>query len=327
MESRVRIVPQVSVVMPVYNGEKYLAEAIESILAQTFTDFEFIIVDDGSTDGSAGIARDYARRDGRLHLLQHDGNLGGPFARNSGIAAANGTFIATMDCDDVSLPQRLERQVAYLEANPGIGLLGSRARIMGAAMEPLGVTDQPVEHALIALNIFIGGFFTHSTTTFRRRYLEAVGGYNPKWRNAEDLELYSRLLAETDIRIANLPETLLLYRVHEDSKSHRQDGKTRMFGLEARLDALERLGLERSEAIVHRLENLQWYLSLTWAERRQAKRNLRRIINGMVAQEWVKPGDRPLLIHEMNRRLEQVSPRRWQMFCHWYRHRIRRNLA
>ena len=326
MESWVRIVPQVSVVMPVYNGEKYLAEAIESILAQTFTDFEFIIVDDGSTDCSADIIRGYAKRDSRIQCIWLGENVGGGAARNRGIARGKGPYIASMDCDDVSLPQRLERQVAYLEANPGIGLLGTHARVVDAAMKPLGLTSQPVKHALIALNIFLGGPFTHSTTIFRRRYIEAVGGYSPKWIYAQDIELYCRLLAETDIRFANLPEALNLYRSHEGSWTRQSDGKMRAFRLEAWLGALELLGLERSEATVHRLRNLQWYLTLTWAERRAAKRDLLRLVTAMVAEGWVDAADEQLLLDFVNRRLEQVSPRLWQMFCHWYRHRIKRHL-
>ena len=105
--------------MPVYNGEKYLAEAIESILTQTFADFEFVIVDDGSQDGSAAIIRDYAKRDERIRVIRHERNQGVTTARNSGIAASRGEFIAAMDHDDISLPQRLEKQVDFLQSHPG----------------------------------------------------------------------------------------------------------------------------------------------------------------------------------------------------------------
>ena len=116
--------PLVSVIMPVYNGEKYLAEAIDSILVQTFTDFELLIVDDGSQDNSAEIIRSYEKRDSRIRFFQLERNVGSAAARNRGIASASGAYIALMDCDDVSLPKRLQKQVDFLQANPEIGAVG-----------------------------------------------------------------------------------------------------------------------------------------------------------------------------------------------------------
>ena len=108
--------PLVSVVMPVYNGEKWLGEAIESILAQTFADFELLIVDDGSRDNSAKIIRVYEQRDPRIRFFQLERNSGTAFARNYCIKAANGTFVTYLDCDDISLPERLRKQVDFLES-------------------------------------------------------------------------------------------------------------------------------------------------------------------------------------------------------------------
>ena len=117
--------PLVSVVMPVYNTEKYVGEAIESILGQTFSDFEFIIVDDGSRDRSPAIIRDYERSDERIRCLRLERNAGTAAAKNHGIAAATGEFIAGMDSDDVSLPERLGKQLEFLRANPDIGAVGA----------------------------------------------------------------------------------------------------------------------------------------------------------------------------------------------------------
>ena len=147
--------PQVSVIMTVYNGEKFLAEAIESILAQTFTDFELLIVDDGSTDESAARIKAIAQRDKRIHFVQLGENVGMADARNCGIAAATGEYIAIMDCDDVSLPERLEKQVAFLRANPEIGALGAGARVTNHDMtRHLYDFELLQQHALIALNVF-----------------------------------------------------------------------------------------------------------------------------------------------------------------------------
>ena len=117
--------PKVSVVMPVYNDERYLAEAIASVLGQTYADFELIIVDDGSTDGSRAIIEEYALRDSRVVPILLPGNLGQSSARNRGIERAGGQYIAAMDGDDICLPDRLRRQVNFLDANPQVGVLGT----------------------------------------------------------------------------------------------------------------------------------------------------------------------------------------------------------
>ena len=105
--------------MPVYNGERYLAEAIASVLGQTYADFEFIIVDDGSTDGSAVIIGEFVERDSRIRFIRLERNLGQANARNAGIEATSGKYVAMMDCDDVCLPDRLRKQMNFLEAHPG----------------------------------------------------------------------------------------------------------------------------------------------------------------------------------------------------------------
>ena len=205
--------------MPVFNGERFLAEAIESILGQTLTDFEFIIVDDGSQDRSAEIIGGYMNHDNRIRFIQLDDNRGHAFARNKGIAIATGKYVATMDCDDVSLPQRLERQTAYMESCPRIGLLGARTHYVDKDLNLLYIRDEPLQHALICLNILAGPTLAHSSTMFRRSLLAAVGNYCADYLTAPDLHLYLRLLAKTKARFANTPEVLLLYRVHERSIS------------------------------------------------------------------------------------------------------------
>ena len=116
--------PLVSVIMPVYNGEKWLAEAIESILAQTFSDFEFLIVDDGSGDRSAEIIRSYELSDERIRFIQLESNVGKAVAKNHAMKEAKGEYFTFMDCDDLCAPERLEKQVSAMRANPEIGVLG-----------------------------------------------------------------------------------------------------------------------------------------------------------------------------------------------------------
>ena len=129
--------PLVSVVMPVFNGEKYLAEAIESILSQTFTDFELLIVDDGSRDCSAAIIRGYEKRDERIRFFQLECNSGTAVARNHAVAASIGTYITYMDCDDVCLPERLQKQVDFLQSNCDIGGVGTHAKAVSENMQHL----------------------------------------------------------------------------------------------------------------------------------------------------------------------------------------------
>ncbi len=121
--------PKVTVLMPVYNAEKYLKTAIESILKQTFSDFELLIINDGSTDGSEEIIRSF--NDKRIRLFNNEQNLGIIKTLNKGLNLAKGEYIIRMDADDISLPDRLELQVKYMEENPGIGISGTQARIFG----------------------------------------------------------------------------------------------------------------------------------------------------------------------------------------------------
>ena len=211
--------PLVSVVMPVYNGERYLSEAIESILTQTLSDLELIVVDDCSADGSAAIARDYVSRDERVRLLQHERNQGSASARNSGIAVSRGEFIAAMDSDDISLPQRLEKQAAFLQAHPHIGVVGSNLQIVSAELSEGISHSYPQEHTFIVMEWILGGRTTMPGAVFmaRRDVLLSVGGYEDSRIVTDDKELFSRLFEKTNF--ANLPDELYLYRRHVGQKT------------------------------------------------------------------------------------------------------------
>jgi glycosyltransferase involved in cell wall biosynthesis len=206
--------PLVSVVMSVYNGEKYLREAVESILNQTFTDFEFIIVNDGSTDRSRDILESYA--DERIILI-HQENAGLTRALNTGIARAHGTYIARQDADDVSKPERLEKQIAHLEANPRIGMLSTRFEFIdakGAVTRPCYVVsgNELLQERLIRINQFC-----HGAAVIRKEALEAVGGFREYFRYAQDHDLWLRIAEKYEID--NLPEFLFLYRELEEAIS------------------------------------------------------------------------------------------------------------
>ena len=304
--------------MSVYNCEDYVAEAIESILAQSFTDFEFIIVDDGSQDGSADIVRAYASRDDRIRLSRLERNMGAADARNHAMPLASGEYIAVMDSDDVSLPQRLERQVAYLRANPSIGVLGAGAQAVDEDLLPLYPFELPEHHALIVFNLFVGSFFVHPTVMMRRGLLASVGGYEPSRRTAIDVELWSRLLWKT--RFANLPETLLLYRRHEAQHHTSRDARLRAEAWEVRVRLLERLWGAAPPTTLVRFEQMRKNEKLGFRERRAASQDMARLLDSLIDAGVLDPGERGLVTAHIERRLESTTPRLWQMFLHWRRH-------
>lgn len=211
--------PTVSFVVPVYNAASYLSEALESVLMQTFANFELIAVDDGSTDCSLTILRQIAKRDPRLRIVSRP-NTGIVGALNDGLAAAKGEFIARMDADDLSLPTRLERQLAYLQAHPACIALGSAVLFTDPRGRPLKVYSPPLSHAEIESELAggNGGALIHPTVVFRREPLLRCGAYRQRYNFIEDLDLYVRLLEVGEL--ANLPEVLLHYRQHPRSVNH-----------------------------------------------------------------------------------------------------------
>jgi glycosyltransferase involved in cell wall biosynthesis len=208
--------PTVSVVMPVYNTEAYLADAIGSILAQTFTDWELICVDDGSSDCSLDVLRRYERADSRIRVISRS-NTGVARARNEGMALARGRYIAAMDSDDVALAERLRRQVDYMESHPECVGLGAAVRIVGPDLMPIKEELRALDHETIDSQALAGNgaAIRQPVAIFRTDAIRQVGGYRNELLAQEDTDLYLRL-AEIG-RLANLPDLLLLYRQREDS--------------------------------------------------------------------------------------------------------------
>ena len=211
--------PTVSAILPVYNGAKYLRESVKSILQQTFTDFELIAVDDGSTDNSLQILNDLARSDSRMRIISRP-NTGVSGAANDGIAIARGQFLARMDADDIAMPMRFEKQVAYLRAHPEVVLLGTRVLLIDPYGSPLHEGDQQLEHEAIEKEMLngVGWAVAQPTSMIPASVLKIVGPYRADRVPSEDLDLFLRL-AEIG-RVANLPEVLLHYRQHPQSANH-----------------------------------------------------------------------------------------------------------
>ena len=205
MKSREEL-PLVSVVMPVHNAAKYLREAAESILKQTYTRLEFIIVDDGSTDESVSIIR--SLNDPRIFLHSYKEKQGISKALNKGFELAKGELIARMDADDISLDNRLEQQVNYMMANPGVGILGTQIIAIGSKARSL-----PVTHKDITWHLFNACPFLHPSVMFRKSVvLDHRLFYDPLYDGAEDLELWVRAAQVT--RLANLDKAYVKYRYH-----------------------------------------------------------------------------------------------------------------
>jgi len=210
--------PAISVLMPVYNGETYLAEAVESILQQTYGDFEFIIVDDGSTDSSLPIARSCADRDRRIRIVSRP-NTGIVGALNDGLAIAQGEFVARMDADDISLPDRFERQIAYLRAHPECVVLGTAIESFREDGVHVEMRVLPQDDAEIRERIMHGEIvMCHASLMIRREVLAGVGNYSPRHRLMDDLDVLIKL-SEVG-QCTNLPDVLFRYRLRASSMSH-----------------------------------------------------------------------------------------------------------
>ena len=316
--------PLVSVVMPIYNGEKYLAETIESILAQTFSDFELILVDDASRDSSPEIMREYQRRDDRVRLLRADRNSGNSATRNRGIDAAGSEIIAFTDHDDVSLPTRLEKQIRFLQQNPEIGAVGVHSKFVKHDLTgSISIRATPRQHAPIVFRTFSGGIgLVGPALMIRARPLRAVGGFTPELRYAEEGDLFARLLLQTGVRFASIPEILYLQRQHgSNQSSSRAAVADRQINVGSRR-VLSMLWDDVADDTLKRFRQLRHRQKLNWSDRRAAKRDLKRVIETLIKRQLVDESERPLLIADMNQRLELASPRLWQMFCHWRRHRF-----
>lgn len=218
--------PRVTVLMPVYNGSKYLQESIDSIQNQTYSDFEFIIIDDASTDNTWEILEFNAQKDKRIRLLRNLQNLGLIKTLNKGIYAALGQYIARQDADDISLPNRLESQVKALEGSSGFAMVSSNIQVItDTNKKPVEIMLRSCEPALVSWHLIfhnhIGG---HSQVMYRKNTILALNGYSEAYTYIEDYELWCRL-SMAGQKIMILPQILLSYRRHSQSVSAMQSGE------------------------------------------------------------------------------------------------------
>mgnify|MGYP006274477851 FL=1 len=241
------MIPAISVLMPVYNAEPYLAEAIESILNQTFEDFEFLIINDGSTDNSAQIIDAYAQKDSRIIKIDNEENIGLAASLNVGLKQCNGAYIARMDADDISLPKRFEVQKKYLEQHSDIDLVGTFCSRFDDAGTYNTVSLLPHRDYLTAISVFRMPVI-HATIMFRRElYDNEIYIYNPDYMAAEDAELFSRLIFLNQLSVNLIPERLYLYRINLNSNQvSRWDDQVRL-SFKARKKNLQFLNIDFSD--------------------------------------------------------------------------------
>jgi glycosyltransferase involved in cell wall biosynthesis len=204
--------PRVTVLMPVYNGARFIREAIESVLAQTFGDFELLVLDDGSADGSAELVASY--RDPRIRLVWNEGHRGLVPTLNQGLALARGILIARQDADDRSHRRRLADQVQRLREQPELALVGTQARVIDPDGRVIGALNRPQEAVSIRWYHLFDNAFIHSSVMFRRAAAERLSGYEPL-AHCEDYALWSRMALAHPV--ANLPGRLVDYRANPRS--------------------------------------------------------------------------------------------------------------
>ena len=200
--------PRISVVMPVHDGERWLREAVDSVLAQTFGEFELLVIDDGSTDGTAGILE--GCRDPRLRVARQP-RAGLTVSLNRGVRMTTAPLVARMDADDVALPERFAQQASFLDAHPEVGLLGTGCHEIAPSGEILRTIRPPVDYMAIRRALIRANPFVHSSVMMRRAALERVGGYDESLRVAQDYDLWMRLSRVA--RLANLRDPLMLRRL------------------------------------------------------------------------------------------------------------------
>jgi len=213
--------PKISVLLPAYNAQAFVAKAIESILGQTFTDFEFLIFDDGSTDKTLDIIKGFAKKDDRIRIISRP-NKGLVATLNEGLGLARGEFIARQDADDISLPERFESEIQYLEAHPNVGLVGSNyISINESGTKDVFVTNVFTHPEDLKMCLVLCNQFGHGSIMMRKsvvQKVEGVKGYDPAVGHVEDYDFFVRISRVTDV--ANIEKPLYKWRRVKTSVTH-----------------------------------------------------------------------------------------------------------
>lgn len=245
--------PKVSVIMPAYNAEKYISEAIDSILQQTFTDFELIIINDCSCDATEEIVLSY--QDPRMIYFKNEKNMGVAGTLNKGLALAHGEYIARMDSDDIAMPDRLACQVEYLDNNPRLVACGSNAILFGA-VEKERATDVPLDSKGVCLRMALSNPFVHPTMMLRKGAVQEIG-YDETFEGREDYRLWMVLSQKGPM--GNLPQPLLRYRIHKGQVTQRMDAAKAQKHFHLKKTYYQELGIGLTEPMQDALCHAAYY--------------------------------------------------------------------
>lgn len=234
---------KVSVILPAYNAEKYIKEAVDSILSQTFRDFELIVINDCSKDSTEQILLSYT--DPRLVYVKNEQNLGVAGTLNKGLSLARGTYVARMDADDISLPERFEMQVAYLDAHPDVAVLGTNVETFNEN-GPLYTGWSATDPKQMKVDLFFSCGLAHPSVMMRADVIRELGGYDMAFEGLEDYDLWCRVAEKHGV--TTLPDILFRYRVHsaQVTKNPSQKYLQRLNNLKHR--QLEKLGVSPDSA-------------------------------------------------------------------------------
>jgi len=246
--------PAITVLMPVYNGATYLNEAIDSILNQTFNNFEFIIIDDASTDDSLGIIKSYDSS--RIRLVENKNNVGQSVTLNKGISLARGKYIARMDQDDISMPERLKKKFEFMENNSDIDICGSWVELMGKYD---GIVELETDSERIKINLLTNQNFSHPTVMIRKSTLVDYDlNYNPTFAIGNDWDLWVRMFEYCSF--ANLPEPLLKFRMHDKQYSKTMWEQNNAETNRVLTDLLKKIGIQPdgSDLNIHKTVIMGW---------------------------------------------------------------------
>lgn len=232
--------PLISVVMPVYNADRFIYKAIESILNQTLKDFEFIIINDASTDKSLQIIYKFKKKDKRIRLINNKKNLQMSRSLNIGISQAKSELIARMDQDDIALLNRFNIQYAFLKSHPNIAIVGNDILTIDEYDKVVGKRTYPTTSKGLKSIMFRYSPFAHPTVMFRKKIFEEIGGFNPQMVPCEDTDFWFRLGRKYEF--ANIPSFLLKYRVSITSSSHHNVKNTEIMGFKIKINAIKKYG-------------------------------------------------------------------------------------
>jgi len=256
--------PEISVITTVYNSSRFLDETILSVRKQSFSDFEFIIVNDYSADSSWEIIACHAAQDNRIIAVNNETNLGSLASRNKALAYARGKYIAVLDSDDVCLPNRFKTQYEYLQSHPDIALIGAGAEIINEDSQIIGHKHPSTDADNMKYLLLLRNPIIHSSVMLRKPAMDIVGRYNSNYLHAEDYQLYVSLVS-AHYRIANLPQVLIKYRYSSQGLSI--SPKTRAVSL--------------ANARRVSFDNIQKYLALSRHETNIAVDTLNRLSTGL----------------------------------------------